>query len=1660
MQNFTLQQHRDSLNEVKLNQIKSYSLSVWDQRDNFITLLKAPNSHFEGETFNEYYSKNINGEKTLTFSIPMYIFNKELGVIEVNERWQLIYNENKVRLTFIYDTGETQIEEFVLKQFVESRNNEEKIAQCECESLAVYELGKVGWGITFDETSISTYEMEQSSNDLLTIDYWMRKIFYFNNKLGRVDTEEEYNYFLQGQQLRNSEGYPIDYGGNVISEPTYASLTDTEKQEYYHPTGWHWEIKSHFENDPNKIGSILYEKPTVNKYIEATPGYYQPFSYQKLIGSEDNTKILRPHPIPSSEMATWTYVTDVKKRIIKCERSNIFSIIQTLCESFEVWAYFTYSYDSLGRIIDRKILLQTEAINDKIKFDFSYGKNLQSCTRTINSEDLITKLYVPDVDSELIEGNVLSIKQAGANPTGEGYIYNFDYFYEKGILSRYSDKGINSDEYAIMQHLIAIKKNNEHITRYQQLLVPLYDRRNVVESQLDIQKASLQALQENIQDIQDKIDAIPTTDQVIRSWALSPQDNNHVGELKTIVYNTATNTATIDFGREDVLYSETVSYTKMTLDSNGNIVTGNTTNVSGYVPRMYLNSSWDKNIAIDEGATTNFAVFNNGATFQPIFSTEPGMGKFIKGIKILDPSVINNKTYGRIRFKYAPLIYYYKQIQNYWTKITSLQNEIANTNAQLTVLNTKINELELSLSKELFVKTNAIHQFERLYYPYIREGYWEPNDYPSNSFSVTLNSTSDYKLYREVLERLSGLNMNDSLHNYSYYYILGLASDIDIDSISMVTTEYSGEEVNIIPRNQYSDYSLFIGRLPFESSSTKKIIIGISPELIDSYVTFNSMTPAPLHPKSFASTITYKDKLGNSHTVEANWSQITIAEGENDPIVVNRYLYITNDNIITSSLVVSGYIEAAKNVLEVNTDYTYAFDTIGYNNFGQEVNLDLQESYNEDLIYDYILKIRIKVTNKTNITFSSWEVSFMEETTLQYFFNDAMATLAKYSIPQVTYEIGVVNLSGLVDFKDYEPEVGQKVPIYDAEMYFNGILGFITEVSYSLQRPQETQITISSFKTKFEDLFQKITAAATTVSFNENEILNAAESFSNGGTTLSGNVFQSTLDNNTYKITMGVNNDITIDKNSGITLTDIDNGSAVKLIGNGIFLTSNINVENPLWTSGITGEGINASAITSGNIDTKNINIWNASEGQIRFVWNEKGIFAYGNTQSPTSQSGSTNPVTAINYNKYVKFSYDGLQFIDKNDSGIEISSVNLGWTGLSISAQSGAVTITGEDGLKVTDSNQVKRIQLGKLSDASYGLIIQGSDGNTVMRTDSSGQLWLKQLLRLGGVISSGGLVQNPDAGIYGGIASDVTYQMGILGPSDTGNWSTTPIRYWAGPLTASQYLQKRYLTKSDLSGSALSVYEQYENDPNKYPAFAQFKVDAEGNIVATGIDVGGWIGQGSFLRSADYESVLRSRNYVEGATQYPIIAIGRYNNETTGLNSNFRVFRDGFVNIGRGAFTVTAAGGVAASNISIGGGPVGGYVLNLGNGSFKVSSTGVLEATGVNISGAINASSGTIGGWNIGTSFPFGLYKTQGGYTTGLNPFVSTSSNIIYAGPTDSPNFIVDGAGNVSFKGDIRGYYDNAWKQGITSTLLTVTLATGTTINCVFVKGLLVGI
>ena len=67
---------------------RNFSLSLWDHKDNFICLLKSSNSNIEGQSYNEYFTENITGEKTLTFSIPMYIFNPENNQKFENERGQ------------------------------------------------------------------------------------------------------------------------------------------------------------------------------------------------------------------------------------------------------------------------------------------------------------------------------------------------------------------------------------------------------------------------------------------------------------------------------------------------------------------------------------------------------------------------------------------------------------------------------------------------------------------------------------------------------------------------------------------------------------------------------------------------------------------------------------------------------------------------------------------------------------------------------------------------------------------------------------------------------------------------------------------------------------------------------------------------------------------------------------------------------------------------------------------------------------------------------------------------------------------------------------------------------------------------------------------------------------------------------------------------------------------------------------------------------------------------------------------------------------------------------------------------------------------------------------------------------------------------------------
>ena len=1670
---------------------KRYSLTLWNHKDEFLTLLKSPNQQSEGETWDEEINSSITGEETLRFTIPMWFWNKKENTFVPNDKWEKILNEEKIRYTEFNNMGEiSSIKEFVLKNFIERRNGQKKTASCECQSLAVYELSKIGWGIELNEDSVTEAELKENNKELLTINYWIAKILYSYTKLGRVETDDDKIMLYKGYRLRNNKGFPISEDGEIQNEiDIYANLPDTVKTEieskYLNKTGWTW--------DKTKI---FKELPAPVKYIEVAPNDEKPFCWVKEKGQPDDTKVLKPFPL--TDTATFEYVTDTKKRILKGERSNIFSLIQNLYETFELWVSFEYQYDELGKIKSREIVFHEDVINEDFAFDLHYGKNIIAISRNIDSSDLTTKLFTEPVESKLVTDTYLSIQNYPANPTGELYLYNFDYFFDSKMLTKFSEKGTDSDEFIITEHQKYLRSVNKSIIHQQEILTPLKDRERVLRADLTTKEAEITAYKDNIKSLQDKIDAIPNDQQLVPSWTTVKDENNHVGEVRTIVpTHDTTYPYSISFGREDVLSHVSFNGYVSLYDAEGNVIGTVPLTYHGYRPRYFKNSTWNYTTTIPndslngENGTEYLSYFPDTSV---IFTKKPEDGipdnTFISGIRLTEAQkqqIAGPRNYVRIRYKYAPLLFYYLQIDSLWKKIIVAQNEATIFRDHLAEIQGKIKNIELTLTTLLNNKSTQIHFFENHYQPFIREGSFE-----AKNFLLSKTHYTDERI-REISHNLKELHLNNSIQPYTRYVILGQASEIDIGSVVMTTQE---SPTTTVPRYRGVDFELY--RL-----ADGRLIMAIAPDLIDKFELFNSLMGAAGVKKKFEGYVTFKTiPSGQTVTELRQWELI----GSQTFSVIEREFLLSDDSLITESLKMYGtLLDGSERELATNTDFSYSYASIGYNENGEIVNLNEQSSYQNNIMYDYVTRVSIKLTNQTSQNFQKIRVEYDSEDSLSFLFNDVYNASQKWAFPQVSYDVNVLDISPLKKFSDnYRPVLGQCVPIYDTEMGFNGLRGFIKEITQYLGRPQDTSITISSYKEKFKDLFERISVAASTITYNQNEIIRAANSFSSWGA-LKGETFQKTLDANSYAISLGVNNEITIDKKEGILLKDADSLKAVKIIGNGIFLTSDYSAANPLWTTGITGDGINASAILAGSIDTKKITIWNASEGRIRFRWDEEGLVAYGD-KNDTGQEVQTD------FNTYVKLNQQGLRFITKQGTN-EASSVSLGWTGLNISAQNGAITLNGQRGLLVTDSSMQERVALGRLGSV-YGLRLKSSSGQTVMQTDSAGQLWLKQEFNIGGEINDAtGNIESPSAGLFGEKnTSNPAHQMGLIRNKDTGilEWSDTPIRFWAGRVTKSVYLAERNVGSGEILPAQFNALPENAD----YPTLSRFKVDAEGNIIASGIDVGGWIGAGQYLRSFNSEAILRSSNFSDTR---PAISVGK----TTSGNVNdykFRVYSDGRVV----AQDLTAVGS-SLTNGNISGGAIQGTAITAQNlfigrnttlpasitynphafehHNFSVDSTGHLRIGvvypgnteslinfQVTPNGSVYAKAGVIANWalttsglskgfdgNAATSTALGLFSIPRNSflpDTPANTSTQTRNCFIVAGFDTTinntsraiPKFAVTNEGDVYFKGNIYGWYNNQggntgmFKRGLTSGVFTLTSSSNVTLQVV--QGLVIDI
>lgn len=161
-----------------------------------------------------------------------------------------------------------------------------------------------------------------------------------------------------------------------------------------------------------------------------------------------------------------------KYRTLKQEKSNRFNLTQKLSELYHVYPVYHIEYYPNGKIKKKlydtsgnevtinspddtiisyskrlKTLYYTDQKGGENKYGFKYGHNLNSISRTIDSTDIVTKMFVTDNMNQYAKDGICTIARAQDNIGKDTYILRFDYFINRNLVSKERiDRDLYSEE--------------------------------------------------------------------------------------------------------------------------------------------------------------------------------------------------------------------------------------------------------------------------------------------------------------------------------------------------------------------------------------------------------------------------------------------------------------------------------------------------------------------------------------------------------------------------------------------------------------------------------------------------------------------------------------------------------------------------------------------------------------------------------------------------------------------------------------------------------------------------------------------------------------------------------------------------------------------------------------------------------------------------------------------------------------------------------------------------------------------------------------------------------------------------------------------------------------------------------------------------------------
>ena len=967
---------------VLRKEIRSYEVSLWTLQDEFITVLKWSDAEHIGRIEKPIMTLNVDGTQTFECTIPMYIrYNGEL--IE-NPNWHLkneftILNLRKMKVIFNKWTDNEAVYEFVITGCTEDHERDILTCNVKCEGLAFHEIGKRGYKLSLSD---DTY--------LNVLNDWKEDHNGESEPLETID-------FWCGHRTTLHLPYATNYP-NPNPDPTI----------WYYKVLMNW---NSFANGGQRDTNKIYEEPYASNWNDQL----QPTAIQEF---------------------------REKERPISAENSNVYNITQTIAETFGVYCRYEYGHDENYHINSRTIVFYNNFMQEDNVVSFTYPHTSQKVSRTMESNELTTKLYVLDTDNESNIYGYNSITNAVANPTMEDYILNFDYLYKT--------RGITEEQYqAIKQFEIDIRAYNKNMIPLENEIQKYENKRPELDGKKTFYKNSMDAAQQQIDATNDLLTALDAKDGTVDGACT--KDNPDTAFIHK---------------RED----ET-KYINLSTTNKGIIAD----TVKIYTTYGVVNHTLSNQIA-----ATKF-YFEYDEYNHPIRIV--GFGDQQEGTKVY------------LTYDYVPEDYYASVLKIWCDKKKSDEYNYEYYSTQVEYVDTLLENLHNAIEDLSEQKKECISKFEHMMGPALREGYWQPSDYKDygNQMNNTHNLVNNNDFYDSdegtdfsvgwdsiLFEDEQDISYNASINpnDIQYYPCINLNTvfsnniPANIDEYSVVfypqvTAQANINKIQYIQTFKVGGEALL--RFVKKGSSITPVLLLIGAKTMSDDVIANMMGTSEGQagvPKlgifnTSVSGTTINFTITNSHALTDCW--------------------LTLDNTYK---VVYPRIKFTSYDLEPDTLVVYYKNELLQNYYDYQV---LSRINDNSGVLETIVNIKPEVLFKKQSSNAAVKVFYTLSNANVQIYLDALRISKENAWPKVSYEV-TPTLLNLDLSRTLYNRLAQLVMINDPELKFEDTFGYISGMTLDLDAPQNDTIEVKNYKTKFEDLFSNIVAQTESMKANEGRI--------------------------------------------------------------------------------------------------------------------------------------------------------------------------------------------------------------------------------------------------------------------------------------------------------------------------------------------------------------------------------------------------------------------------------------------------------------------------------------------------------------------------------------------------------------------------------------------